>query len=488
MNNFSNELENFRKIKNYDDFKNFISCKSVSILGLAVNNLPLIAFMIECGVKKISVRDKKNIFGEENISEEIKRIFAILNAMNAEIITGNEYLSSLNEDVIFKTPGIRRDIPELAGAEMNGSVITSETDVLFRICPAKIFAITGSAGKTTTTSLIGKILESDGKKVHVGGNIGRPLLSDVQKISPDDYVVLELSSFQLFDLADSPSPNTAVITNITPNHLDWHKDMEEYTEAKKIIFRNQTEKDTIILSYDDPKLKKITEDYDGKAEIILFSRVGKPESPHISVYLSKDDYICVNNGVKEEKIIRRSDILVRGEHNVPNFLAAVAVTYNHVKYSSIEKTARTFGGVEHRFEFVRELNGVEYINSSIDSAPSRTIATLSNFRGEKNKVSLIMGGRDKNLDFAPLFPYLNDLVKTIAVYGEAKEKILAATNLENKNFDIYSAKDFTDAVLYAKNSAEAGDTVLLSPGCASFDCFKNFEERGEAFKEIVNGF
>lgn len=487
MNNFSNERENFRKLKNYDDFINFISGKSVSILGLGINNLPLIAFLRECGGKKIVVRDKKNIFADEHITADGKRIFALLKAMNAVIITGDAYLESLEEEVIFKTPGIRRDIPELIKAEKNGSVLTSEIEVLFRICPAKIFAVTGSAGKTTTTSIIGKILEADGKTVHVGGNIGRPLLHEVRKISPDDYVALELSSFQLFDLADSPSPNTAVITNITQNHLDWHKDMDEYIESKKIIFRNQTEKDTVILSYDDPELKKIADEYNGKAKIILFSHK-KPESLHNSVYLSEDDYICINSGGKEEKIIRRNDILLREEYNVMNFLTAIAVTYNHVRYSAIEKTARTFGGVEHRFEFVRELDGVKYINSSIDSAPSRTIATLSNFNGKKNKVALIMGGRDKNLDFTPLFPYLNDLAKSVAVYGEAKEKILAAIDLDGRNFEIYSAGDFSGAVMYAKESAESGDTVLLSPGCASFDCFQNFEERGDTFKKIVNGF
>ncbi|MCL2771782.1 MAG: UDP-N-acetylmuramoyl-L-alanine--D-glutamate ligase [Oscillospiraceae bacterium] len=482
---------NYGNIRTLQNFRDFIKDKSVSVVGIAISNISLMKFLCKCGVKKITARDRKDIFADGNIPELDE-----LGKENVEInyILGENYLDNLTEDLIFKTPAIRRDLQPFIDAEKNGQTVTSEMELFFMLCPAKTVAVTGSAGKTTTTTIIGEILKNGGKKVYVGGNIGVPLLGEIENITKDDYVVVELSSFQLFDLNNSSfAPNYAIITNITPNHLDWHKDMTEYAEAKKVIFKNQQASDRIILSYDDDLTRSFKNDVNATA--YLFSMDLLPEEYKNGIYCKDNSIFVRENGV-EKKIMDKSDIFIRGGHNVKNFMAAIGVTYDIVSADAIKATANTFGGVEHRIEFVRDADGISYYNSSIDSAPTRTIAALNYFDrpGEDKKIIVILGGKDKKVSFDPLAPVVYKKAKAAVLYGATRETIkkclddYSENNPDCEDLDLRIADSFDSAVMTAKELACAGDIVLLSPACTSFDCFKNFEERGNRFKELVRGF
>ena len=407
----------YRDIKTLKDFKDYIKNKSISVVGIAISNIALLDFLRQCGVKKITARDRKNIFADGNIQE----LEEIGKEVEINYILGDNYLDDLNEDIIFKTPAIRRDLPQFIKATENGSILTSEMELFFMLCPAKTVAITGSEGKTTTTTLIGEILKSGGKKVYVGGNIGAPLLNQIESITKDDYAVLELSSFQLFDLDnDNFAPDYAAIVNITPNHLDWHKDMDEYANAKKIIFKNQKDSDRIVLSFDND----ITKNIKCESTAFFFSKDILPENCENGVYCDGETIFVRENGV-ERKIMKKSDIFIKGEHNVWNFMAAICVTHDIVGDEAILNVARAFKGIEHRIEFVRELDGVSYYNSSIDSAPTRTIAALNNFNylGDDKKIIVILGGSDKKIAFDPLAPVVYEKAKAAVLYGATKEKI-----------------------------------------------------------------
>lgn len=491
-----NEYGNIRTVQ---DFRDFIKDRSVTVAGIAVSNIALIKFLIKCGVKKITARDKKDIFADGNISELTKLTKLKESGKEIEInyIFGENYLSDIREDVIFKTPAIRRDLPEFIEAEKNGRIITSEMELFFMLCAEKspkIIAITGSEGKTTTTTITGEILKNDGKKAYVGGNIGTPLLNDAENMKSNDYAVVELSSFQLFDLRNSRfKPDCSVIVNITPNHLDWHKSMAEYAEAKKTIYKNQRVSDRIVLSYDNEVTRNIKNET--AAEVFLFSMDILPEEYKNGVYCDNNTIILRKDGI-ETKIMDKSDIFIRGEHNVKNFMAAIAVTHDIVKAKTIKNTAETFGGIEHRIEYVREINGVSYYNSTIDSSPTRTISALNYFDrpDENKKIIVILGGSDKKISFDPLASAVYKKAKAAVLYGATKEKIkecfdgYEAANSDCGELSVHIAESFDSAVLTAKKLANPGDIVLLSPACASFDCFKNFEERGNRFKTIVNGF
>ena len=446
----------YRKIKTLNDFKNFIKDKSISVIGIARSNIALIDFLFKHGVEKITARDKKDIF----INGKIPELEELEKKIKINYIFGENYLDDLREDIIFKTPAIRRDLPQFIDAQNNGSIITSEIELFFMLCPAKTIAVTGSAGKTTTTTIIGEILKADGKTVYVGGNIGSPLLNQIENITKEDYAVLELSSFQLFDLDNGNfAPNYAVITNITPNHLDWHKDMDEYINAKKIIFKNQKENDRLVLGDNNPDVY-----CDEK-----------------SIYADK------------KKIIDKSDIFIKGEYNIWNFMTAIGVVYDIADREAILKVAKNFNGVEHRMEFVCELGGIFYYNSSIDSTPTRTIEAL-NYFDEDKKTIVILGGSDKKITFDPLAPVVYKKAKAAILYGATKDIIKKCLDdYKNNNNDcekliINVAENFDSAVMIAKSLASSGDIVLLSPACASFGEFKDFEERGNRFKKLVKGF
>ncbi|MCL2814492.1 MAG: UDP-N-acetylmuramoyl-L-alanine--D-glutamate ligase, partial [Oscillospiraceae bacterium] len=368
---------------------------------------------------------------------------------------------------------------------------TNEMELFFMLCPAHTIAVTGSAGKTTTSAITGEILKNSGKIVYVGGNIGEPLLNKIENIKNGDYAVLELSSFQLFDLDNERfAPDAAVFTNVTPNHLDWHRDMDEYIAAKKIIYKNQRESQRVILNFDDEILRDLGNET--KSEKYFFSENILPERFQNGVCCNKDD-IFVRCGGEEKKILKKSDIFIKGAHNVLNFLAAAGAVHDIANEAAISETAKTFKGVEHRIEFVRVFGGVSYYNSSIDSSPTRTATTLNYFEQDK-KIIVILGGSDKNISFEALAPAVYKKAKAAVLYGATKELIRQCLEDHRKNDEnrekpaICISDSFDAAVIKAKELANSGDVVLLSPACASFDSFKNFEERGNRFKEMVNMF
>lgn len=397
-----------------------------------------------------------------------------LEERGVRLVLGENYLDSFDDDYIFRSPGIRPDKGSLPNAVANGAVLTSEMELFFEICPCKIIGITGSDGKTTTTTLISEILRESGKKVWLGGNIGRPLLPDADKMKEDDICVVELSSFQLMTM--TRSPERAVVTNISPNHLDYHKDINEYIDAKKNIYRNPGNV-LLVTNASNPHTALMAEEH--KGENLLFSS-------------KADADVCIADGVirlKGEPVLKISDIRLPGVHNVENYMAAIAATRGLADIKAIQKVAKTFGGVEHRLEFIRELRGVKYYNSSIDSTPTRTIAALGAFTGRS--LIVICGGYDKNLDYAPLAPELAKKAKAVVLSGKCAPKIKAALDgcelIKTNGTKIYEIPDLLAAASFVPTIAERGDTVLLSPAAASFDAFKNFEERGRAFKQIIKG-
>ena len=392
---------------------------------------------------------------------------------------GDGYLQNLSQDVIFRTPGLRPDVPELEAARARGSVITSEMEVFFQVCPCPIIAVTGSDGKTTTTTIIAELLRAAGHTVHVGGNIGHPLLAEAGSIRPTDWAVLELSSFQLMTM--TRSPHIAVLTNLAPNHLDVHKSMEEYVWAKENIFRHQQPGDTAIFNLDNAITRELSAHAPGRA--LYFSRREEPEN---GVFLRGDAVISRRDG-RERQIMTTEDIRLPGVHNVENYMAAIAAVDGLVPDDVIRTFARAFNGVEHRIELVRTWRGVRFYNDSIASSPSRTIAGLRSF---KEKVILIAGGYDKHIPFDVLGPEVVEHVKLLILCGATADKIRAAVEqapgYRPGHPEILDVTPFQRAVETARDRAVPGDVVTLSPACAAFDQFKNFMERGKTFKAIVN--
>jgi len=433
--------------------------KTVSVLGMGVSNTPLIRLLLDAGAK-VTIRDKADRSNLSPIADEFER-------NGATFVLGEGYLDNIRDELIFRSPGIRPDLPQISEAVKNGARLTSEMEIFFEVCPARIIAVTGSDGKTTTTSIIYELLCAEGYNCYVGGNIGTPLLDKVPEMKDSDICVLELSSFQLMTMKSSP--DIAVITNIAPNHLDVHTSMEEYTEAKKNIIKFN--KDCrIVLNLDNDITREISKEYRAH----MFSRREDAE------YCMKDGKIFANG----DEILHISEIKIPGLHNVENYLAALAACDVLVSFDSFRKVAKSFGGVAHRMELVRELGGVKYYNDSIASSPTRTIAGLKSFN---QKVILIAGGYDKKIPFDVLGPEIIKHVKTLVLVGATSDKIEAAVlNADGDKPPIYKMSTFEDAVLKAHEVAEDGDIVTLSPACASFDLFKNFAVRGNYFKELVN--
>ena len=461
------------------------------VLGAGVSNIPLIKWLSERGAR-ITVRDLKE-------REKIKGLDEIED-LGVSLICGEGYLDGLKslsepeKTLIFRSPGMRPDIDEIAVAVRAGATLTSEMELFFRITKANIVAVTGSDGKTTTTTLIGKILEESQKgRVFVGGNIGKPLLPDNDIMTENDFAVVELSSFQLQTMKTS-SP-TAVITNITPNHLNWHTGMDEYTEAKYNVFRHGENK-RLVLSADNELSKKAAYEIKNQTDLVFFSltkdsyeKVVPTGIKNATAIYEREGMIYFSDGKEENKLMKSSDIKVPGRHNVANYMAAFGATMQHVSPECVKRVATTFGGVEHRIELVRELGGVRYYNSSIDSTPTRTAAALSAF---DKKVITICGGYDKNIPFEPLAVTLCERAKAVVLTGACADKILSALEsydgYKDSGLEVYKESDFYDAVRKTKLIAKEGDVVILSPACASFDAFDNFAERGEAFKKTVNSF
>ncbi len=446
-----------------EEFKQNIKGKNVTVIGIGISNLPLIKYLVSLGAN-VTARDK-------NSREWLGEKYTECERLGVKCILGEDYLDNITDDIIFKTPGLRFDVPELVKARENGAVVTSEMETFFEVCPSHIIAVTGSDGKTTTTTLIHKIMTKAGYKTWLGGNIGNPLLADTDKMSENDWVILELSSFQLHTM--KKSPEIGVITNLSPNHLDWHKDYAEYIEAKTNIFTHMSRENTIVLNADNADCAALLPLAHEK--VVMFARKKKA-----TVWLDGD---VIRYG--SEEILNINDIKIPGMHNVENYMAAIAAVHGLADAGTIQEVAKEFGGVEHRIELVRTLDGVRYYNSSIDSSPNRTINTLNVF---PEKVIMISGGKDKGIPYDAVGPAIADHVKTLILIGATSEAIYGAlkkTGRENEVETIF-VKSYEEAVNTAKDKAESGDVVLLSPASTSFDMFRNFEERGNLFKKLVN--
>lgn len=434
--------------------------KRVAAIGAGVSNTPLIRLLAEAGAD-VTVCDK-------NPHADL----SALEALGVRKRLGPDYLKDLDFDVVFRTPGLHPDL--LRGAQ-GRAVITSEMELFFQVCPCPIIAITGSDGKTTTTTIIASLLREAGRRVHLGGNIGTPLLAQAPEMEADDIAVLELSSFQLLTMRQSP--DIAVVVNVAPNHLDVHTSMDEYVSAKANIFRHQGENGIVVLNYDNAITRAFSKDAPGK--VTFFSR-----QPLEGAVVLRDGVIYSG----ERPVLPVNEIRLRGAHNVENYMAVIGAVDGLVPDEMIRRFAATFAGVEHRIELVRQVGGVSYYNDSIASSPSRAIAALDAF---DQKTILIAGGRDKKVPFDELGAAIVQKVKTLVLTGEAAQQIRAAVErapgYEPGAVRILMEDDFTQAVLAAARAADSeGDIVLLSPGCTSFDRFDNFAARGALFKRIVN--
>lgn len=456
-----------------DNFFNEIKGKRVCFVGIGTSNLPLIELFSKKGAI-VSACDRQSY---EALGENAKRA----EKAGAELILGDDYLDNIDTDILFRSPGTPFYKPELEALKQKGVVVTSEMEVFFDLCPCKIIAVTGSDGKTTTTTIISELLKASGKKVHLGGNIGTPLLPIIESINEDDYAVVELSSFQLISMRKSPE--IAVVTNLAPNHLDIHKDMQEYVDSKKNIILHQNAFSKAVLNLDNAISNSFSSDVRGK--LVIFSRKTKVDN---GAYLDGDTIVYSDYG-KITPVMNYKDIRIAGMHNVENYLAAISAVWGIVDVDTIVNIAKTFGGVEHRAEFVREFEGVEYYNDSIASSPTRTIlGTLSLY---DEKIILIAGGYDKHIPYEPLGPVICDKVKLLILMGDTAPKIEKAVkesaNYSQDNPVIINVENMEQAVSIARERAEKGDKVSLSPASASFGLYKNFVERGNHFKAIVNG-
>ena len=452
-----------------DSYFEALRGKRVLVLGVGVSNRPLVRLLLHYGID-VTCCDKTP---RDKLDDEVLE----LERGGAKLHLGPDYLDGLTGDVVFRTPGLHPDTPQIKALREAGAVVTSEMEAFFAVCPCRITAVTGSDGKTTTSTLISEFYKKEGYRVWLGGNIGTPLLDKADEMEPTDKVVLELSSFQLMYFPYSP--HVAVITNLAPNHLDIHKDMAEYVAAKENLYLHQTADDTLILNMDN----EITHSFVPKAKgrVLEFSRQGEPER---GVFFR--DGTIWRKGETTERLMDQSDILLPGLHNVENYMAAILAVGSEVSDESIRAVARSFGGVEHRIELVRVKDGVRYYNDSIASSPSRTIAGLRSFT---QKVILIAGGYDKHIPFEPLGPEVVARVKTLILSGATAPKIYDAV-IHAPGYDEGSPKilwedDFYEAIRLASREAEPGDVVILSPAGPAFDKFKNFMVRGKEFKKTV---
>ncbi len=447
-----------------DEYVADLKGKSVAVVGVGVSNLPLIR-LLAAGGCDVTACDK-------NTPEELGPVYQELTALGVKFQLGKHYIDRLDYDIVFRTPGLHPD--KLKNAIRSDTVVTSEMEAFFSVCPCRIIAITGSDGKTTTSTLIAKLLAAEGYNVHLGGNIGKPLLCDSSGFQPDDVAVLELSSFQLHSMVCRP--DVAVITNLSPNHLDVHPSFEDYANAKKNIFLRQGRDCRLVLNLDNAYTAACAAE--AISEVIWFSRERIPERG----YSFHDEAIYRG----DERFLEASDILIPGMHNIENYMAAFAATDGLVSPETCRNVAMTFAGVEHRIELIRTLHGVKYYNDSIASSPTRTIAGLRSF---EQKLILIAGGHDKLVPFDHLAEEIVQRVKALFLVGETAEKIRdAVRNAPGYDADLLPitvGSSFRETVIAASEYASEGDIVILSPACSSFDLFKNFAERGNLFRKIV---
>ena len=455
-----------------NEFFDSVKGKRIALIGMGRSHMPLIPLLTKYGATVIAC-DKRDEAALGELAEKAKADGAILSV-------GEHYLDDLDVDIALRTPGMRFYCDELNALRDKGVVISSEMEIFFDICPCRIFAVTGSDGKTTTTTVISEMLKAQGFTVHIGGNIGKPLLPEIESIAETDVCVVELSSFQLISMRQSP--DIAVVTNLAPNHLDIHKDMQEYIDSKKNIILYQNNNDKAVLNLDN----EITASFapECRGEVAYFSRRQPVDN---GAYLDGETIVYNDNGTKTPVLDIR-DIKIPGMHNVENYMTAICAVWGVVDIESIQKVAREFGGVEHRAEFVRELDGVKYYNDSIASSPTRTASgTLSLY---DFKIVLIAGGYDKHLDYTELGDVICDKVKIAILMGATADKIETAIRGSKKysegNPVIFRVKDMAEAVACARENAVSGDIISMSPASASFDLYKDFDARGKHFKSLVN--
>ena len=461
------------------EFYSTLFGKTVSFIGVGRTNLPLIEKFLQHGAS-VSVRDRRE-------ADTLGADGDYLKSLGVTLICGEDYLENITEDILFRTPGVPYLLPQIQAAKENGTAVTSEMEVFFDLCPCKMYAVTGSDGKTTTTSVIAEMLKAAGKTVHLGGNIGRPLLPEIEEIEPDHVAVVELSSFQLISMRRSP--DVSVITNLSPNHLDVHKDMAEYVDAKKNIYLHQNGFGRTVLNLDNELTALCAPETRGRT--LMFSRREQTNG----AWCSDDGRIFFG----DTYIMREDEILLPGKHNVENYLAAISAVWGDVPAETIVHVAKTFGGVEHRNELVRELNGVRWYNDSIATSPSRAmIGTLSLY---ENKIVMIAGGADKKVPFDELGEMICEKVKTLILLspekpipgmkepaaGKIEQAVRAASGYAEGAPVILNVHTMEAAVLAAKNCAVSGDVVSLCPAATGFDMFQSFAQRGDIYRAIVQG-
>ena len=455
------------------EFENYIRNKKVAIVGLGVSNIPLIQYFYDLG-------SDVTVFNNKPIDKLEKEVLDKIYEYKLKFSFGENYLSKLKGfDIIFRSPSCRPDLPEIKKEIENGAILTSEIELVLEMCPGTTIGVTGSDGKTTTTTLIYEMLKDQGLNCYLGGNIGIPLFTKIKEMKPEDYVVLELSSFQLMTM--NVSPNIAVITNISPNHLDIHKSYDEYISSKANIFKYQNENDLLVLNFENEITKGFEKNANSK--VVYFSSKTKLDN---GVILDNNIIKNCDNGLRRH-IINFKNSKLRGLHNAENVCAAVAATNNIVSIESQLSVGINFSGVNHRLEFVKEINGAKWYNDSIASSPTRTIAGLNSFDED---IVLIAGGYDKHLDYNKIAKPIIDKTNSLILLGQTTNKIYNAVTNElkhvEKDLPIYKVNTLDEAVEKAKEISKKDDIVLFSPASASFDMFKNFEERGNRFKQIVN--
>ncbi len=453
------------------DFLTSLKGKRVALIGIGRSNLPLITLFSSYGAL-VTACDKRSY-------DELGGYAKLAQESGAKLLLGDNYLDDLDADIVLRTPGMKFYMDKLTDMRNKGVVVTSEMELFFDLCPCKIIAVTGSDGKTTTTTIISEILKKAGKTVHLGGNIGKPLLPEIENINSDDIAVVELSSFQLISMRKSP--DIAVVTNIEPNHLDIHKDMQEYVDSKKNVILHQNAFSKAVLNLDNKLSNSFSQDIRG--ELRKFSRKSSVDN---GCYLSGNDIIFSDFGT-ETKVMSISDIRIPGMHNVENFMTAICAVWDIVDVDTIVTVAKSFCGVAHRAEFVREVDGIKFYNDSIASSPTRTACgTLSLY---DEKILLICGGYDKNLDYTDLGDIICEKVKHLILLGATAPKIETAVKnsekFESCGINIVHVDSMYEAVSKAYFLADEGDIVSMSPASASFDMYKDFEERGNHFKRLV---
>ena len=459
--------------KKLEEFNEYIRFRKVAVIGLGVSNMPLLEYLYE---KKAQV----TVFDERTMDEIPSETINKINTYEFSYSFGKNCLEKLNGfNIIFRSPSCLPTRTELQKEAERGAIVTTEVEMLMEMCPCKIVGVTGSDGKTTTTSLINAILKKAGYKTFLGGNIGTPLFTKLPEMEPNDIVVLELSSFQLMNM--HISPDIAIITNITPNHLNIHKDYQEYIDAKKCIFKNQNEKGILILNYDNDITRECAKEANGN--VVFFSSKVKLDNG----FIVDGNIIKECNDKVRKHILNTDEVILRGNHNFQNIATALAATKTLVDTDIAVQAIKEFKPVEHRIEFVKEIDGVKWYNDSASSSPTRTISGINAF---KENIILIAGGYDKNLEYEPLAKPVVDKVSTLILIGQTAEKIYDVvknkSEKENKKINIYMCDTLEQTIEIAKKSAKKGDVVLFSPASASFDMFKNFADRGHKFKDLVN--